>query len=336
MLIKTIRKHEKEITMNIKEIEIPKTAGLAPMAGVGDRAFREICKEFGAAYLVGEMASSKGLLYQSTKTAELLYTSDLERPMAIQLFGDEPATMASAAVDALKYHPDILDINMGCPAPKIAGNGGGSALMKNPELAGKIVNAVSNAVNIPVTVKFRKGWDEETPNAAEFAKIMEENGASAVCVHGRTRKQMYAPPVDIDIIAKVKKAVSIPVMGNGDVDSVDSCVDMYHKTNCDLVMIGRGALGQPWVFREISHFFKTGERLSEPCLAEKMDVMLKHISLACQYKGEKIAMRESRRHAAWYCKGMRNAAEYRKLCGKLTVYEDAKNLASLILSQNAQ
>ena len=320
--------------MNIKNINLKKHACLAPMAGVGDRAFRQICKQFGAVYMVSEMASSKGLLYKSEKTAHLLSISDVERPMAIQLFGDDPNTLAFAAKDCLKFNPDVIDINMGCPAPKIASNGGGSALMKNPQLAGEIVVAVKNAVDIPVTVKFRKGWDDESVNAVEFAVIMESSGADAICVHGRTRKQMYSPPVDRHIIKQVKDSVSIPVIGNGDVVDGVSCMSMYQDTCCDLVMVGRGSLGKPWVFREIAHYMETGEILPPPSLEERMETMLQHFALSVEYKGERIGMRECRRHSAWYCTGMKNAAEYRRMSGQLTVYQDAKDLVKLILENN--
>lgn len=321
--------------MKIGSLELKRTAALAPMAGVADSAFRQICKEFGACYLVGEMASAKGMHYSDKKTARLLTVREEERPIAVQLFGDEPEILAEAARKALVFHPDVIDINMGCPAPKVAGNGGGSALMKNPVLAARITEAVVRAVDLPVTVKFRKGWDDQSVNAVEFARAIEQSGAAAVTVHGRTRQQYYAPPVDLDIIAAVKQAVSIPVIGNGDCVDIQSVLNMYEYTNCDLVMIGRGALGSPWIFRQIDRYFTDGTILPDPDLSEKMQVMLRHIKLICENKGESSGMREARKHAAWYMKGMRGAPAFRKQSGELHTYADAERLAADVLARNS-
>ncbi len=317
--------------MKIGNTELPKTAALAPLAGVADRAMREICREYGACWTVGEMTSSKGLSFGSKKSEELLEIGEAERPTAVQLFGSEPETMAQAAEMALEHKPEAIDINFGCPVPKVAGNGGGSALMKDPELAGRIVEAVVRAVDIPVTVKFRAGWDSEHINAVEFAKICEEAGAAALTVHGRTRMQMFAPPVDLDIIRRVKKAVNIPVIGNGDVDSPQAAKRMYDETGCDLVMVGRGAMGNPWLFRRIEHYIKTGELLPEPSPEERMAVLKKHVELLCKYKGEYVGMREARKHSSWYIKGMRGAAEFRRECGEITAPEDLERLIDRVL-----
>lgn len=313
--------------MQLGKLTLPKTAALAPMAGVADRAFREICVEFGACYVVGEMASSKGMQYGSKKSAELLQITATERPMAAQIFGDEPLTMAQAAKRAAQSQPDAIDINMGCPAPKIAGGGSGSALMKNLPLAGAIISAVCRAVDAPVTVKMRRGWDNDSICAVQLAELAEQGGAAAVTVHGRTRGQMYAPPVVLETIAEVKRAVGIPVIGNGDVVDIDSAEHMYEATGCDLVMIGRGALGAPWVFRQIDAWFRRGEQLPGPEPEERMQVMLRQIALACRYKGERVALREARKHAAWYLKGWRGAAALRQKAGQVTVYEDLERLA---------
>ena len=320
--------------MKIGSLELKRTAALAPMAGVADSAFRQICKEFGACYLVGEMASAKGMHYSDKKTARLLTVREQERPIAVQLFGDEPEILAEAARKALAFQPDVIDINMGCPAPKVAGNGGGSALMKNPALAARITEAVVRAVDLPVTVKFRKGWDDQSANAVEFARAIEQSGAAAVTVHGRTRQQYYAPPVDLDIIAAVKQAVSIPVIGNGDCIDLPSVMKMYEYTKCDLVMIGRGALGSPWIFRQVDRYLTDGTVLPDPSLPEKMKVMLRHIKLICENKGESGGMREARKHAAWYMKGMRGAPAFRKQSGELCTYADAEKLAADVLARN--
>ncbi|MBR5485611.1 MAG: tRNA dihydrouridine synthase DusB [Oscillospiraceae bacterium] len=317
--------------MNIGNIVLPKTACLAPMAGVTDRAFREICKEMGSCYLVGELASSKGLTYGQGKTKELLGVTDMERPIAVQIFGDDPLIMAKAAELAMTFSPDIIDINMGCPAPKVNKSGGGSALMKNPPLAGEITREVVRAVPVPVTVKFRKGWDENSVNAVEFAKIMEANGAAAVTIHGRTRQQFYAPSADWSIIKAVKESVSIPVIGNGDVNSVESCIAMYEQTGCDLVMIGRAAQGNPWIFKRIDHYMKTGEILPAPTVEERVAVLREHVRRICEYKGEHTGMREARKHAAWYLKGFNGAASLRRRSGELMVYDDLIRLTDEIL-----
>ncbi len=321
--------------MKIGNVTIQGYAALAPMAGVADRAFREVCKEYGACYLVGEMASAKGLVRGDGKTGELLSVTDFERPMAVQLFGDDPQIMADAARLALAYKPDLIDLNMGCPAPKIAGNGGGSALHKNPRLAGEIIRAVSDAVHIPVTVKIRKGWDDTKVNAVEMACIAEQNGAKAICVHGRTRAQMYAPPVDIDIIRAVKQAVSVPVIANGDITSPQTAKQMYEQTGADLIMVGRGALGAPWLFAQINAFLGDGTLLPDPPMQTRMDVMLRQVERMIAYKGEYTAIREARKHAAWYLKGFRGAAALRRLSGELCTLDDARRLAQEALRFNS-
>lgn len=315
--------------MFIGNVEIKGHTALAPMAGVADTAFRTVCKAHGASYVVGEMASAKGFVMQATKTAELLGVTDAERPMAIQLFGSEPDVMAEAARRALAFSPDIIDINMGCPAPKVAGNGGGSALLKDPALAGRIVRAVADAVPVPVTVKIRKGWDAAHVNAVEVACIAEANGAAAVAVHGRTRAQQYAPPVDWDIIAAVRQAVHIPVIGNGDVDSPQAAARMLAQTGCDLVMIGRAALGRPWLFGQVETYLRTGELLPEPEPAQRMAVLLDHVRLLCALRGEHIGMREARKHAAWYMKGLHGASSLRGEANQLGTFADLERLAAI-------
>lgn len=321
--------------MKLGNIEITGKAALAPMAGVADRAFRELCMGFGASYCIGEMASAKGLMMSDKKTAELLEVNPAEMPMAIQLFGYDPETIAGAAKIAAQYNPVAIDINMGCPAPKIANNHSGSALMKNPELCGRIVEAAAKAVDIPVTVKIRKGWDDNTITAVEVAKICEAAGAQLIAVHGRTREQMYAPPADWDIIAQVKKAVNIPVIGNGDIYTAHDAMMMLEQTGCDMVMVGRGALGNPWIFREINAQYEQERPTPPPGIFERLTVMHRHIEKLCEYKGEKIGMREARKHTAWYMRGLRGAARLRVMCGELKEFKDLAKLTQAVLEENS-
>lgn len=318
--------------MKIKDLEFNHIAFLAPMAGIADLAFRELCVQYGAAYTVSEMVSSKGLTMGDKKSAQLL-TLGNDRPAGVQIFGDDPEIMAKAAVKCLDFNPDIIDINMGCPAPKIAMNGGGASLMKKPELAYEITKAVVQAVDIPVTVKIRKGWDEESVNAVEMAELAEKAGASAVAVHGRTRQQMYSGSVDFDIIAQVKKAVGIPVIANGDIKDEQSAAIMLEKTNADAIMIGRGALGNPWVFSKINAYLDECRVLPDPSVTQKMAVMLKHIQKIIEYKGEYTAIREARHHAAYYTKGMRGGAKLRAEIGKLERFEQLQELSYKILKE---
>ena len=320
--------------MKIKDIEFENNIFLAPMAGIADRAFRELCINYGAGYTVTEMVSSKGLTMGDKKSKELLTLGEIENPAGAQIFGDDPEIMAQAAKKCLEFHPDIIDINMGCPAPKIAMNGGGASLMKNPKLAGEIVKAVSDAVDIPVTVKIRKGWDDESITAVELAQIAEKNGASAITVHGRTRMQMYSGKVDYDIIAKVKKAVDIPVIANGDITDEQSAAIMLEKTNADANMIGRGALGNPWIFRRINAYLSECRVLPDVSINEKMAVMLKHIQKIIEYKGEYTAMREARHHAAYYTKGIRGGAALRKEISTFEHFEQLEELAYKIAKEN--
>lgn len=320
--------------MNIKDVEFNSIAFLAPMAGMADRAFRELCADYGAGYTVTEMVSSKGLTMGDKKSAMLLTLGEREGKAGAQIFGDNPEIMAEAAVKCLEFKPDIIDINMGCPAPKVAMNGGGASLMKNPRLAGEIVKAVSQAVDIPVTVKIRKGWDDNSVNAVELAEILEKNGAAAIAVHGRTRMQMYSGEVDYDIIRRVKEAVDIPVIGNGDITDVQSAAIMLEKTGCDAIMIGRGALGNPWIFQQINAYLNECRVIPEPSLTEKMTVMLAHIKKIIEYKGEYTGIREARHHAGYYTKGLRGGAKFRAEMGSLESFEQLEEITYRIIKEN--
>lgn len=316
-------------TVNIGKIRIERTAAVAPMAGVADRAYRVMCKRYGAAYVVSEMVSAKGICYSDRKTAQLCTVTDEERPMAVQLFGSEPDFMARAVEIVLGFNPDIIDINMGCPVPKVIGTGAGSALMRDIPLAAAVIEAaVKAAGETPVTVKIRSGWDSGSINAVELAKAAEESGAAAVAVHGRTRDMFYSGEADMNVIRAVKSAVSIPVIGNGDVTNAEECLKMYEETGCDLVMIGRGSYGNPFVFGEIKAALN-GEDYTPPTVEKRMRIMLEHIRIMLELseKSEEMAMHEARKHAAWYMNGFYGSAKFRGRCFQLSSFSEAERLA---------
>lgn len=323
-----------EKNLKIGNVKLKSHAVLAPMAGVSDRAYRELCVKFGAAYCVSEMVSSKALSFNSKKSEELMEISDFERPCGIQIFGDDPACMADAAKRALENKPDIIDINMGCPAPKISSNGSGSALMRNPELCGEIVKSVVAVSDVPVTIKIRKGWDDGSANAVAVAKICEQSGAAAITVHGRTRMQYYKPPVDYEIIKQVRMSVSIPVIANGDVDSAQKAKEVMERTGCDIVMIGRATLGNPWLFAQInSHLENPDAPIAVPSIEEKLDVMVEHIRAMVNYKGEHMAMLQARKIVTGYFKGIKGAASLRNEAGKIKTLDDLYKLREKALHQ---
>lgn len=321
-------------TVQIGKIQLEQTAALAPMASVADTAYRMICKQYGASFVVGELASAKGLFHSDRKTSELLSVTEQESPMGVQLFGNSPDIMAWACQKAAAFAPAFIDLNMGCPVPKVVKTGSGSALMKSPRLAAEIAAACVSAVDLPITAKIRAGFDASTLTAVEMARRLEDAGVAAITVHGRTREQMYAPPVDLEVIAAVKQAVSVPVIGNGDVTSPLLAKQMYEQTGCDLVMVGRGSYGRPWIFQEIAHYLRTGELLPEKTLPEKLAIMQDHIALACRLKGEALAIRESRKIVAFYLKGVKGAASFRNACGTLQTFADVCTLSDQILAAN--
>lgn len=308
--------------MKIGNVELESNILLAPMAGVTDKAFRMIVKPFGPALMYTEMVSGKGLFYKSKKTADLLTADESEKPVAVQIFGHDADIMAEIANSALEYGAAVIDINMGCPAPKIVNNGDGCALMKSPETAAKVISAVCRAVDVPVTVKFRAGWDDKSINAVEFAKVAEQSGASAVTVHGRTREQFYSGTADLDIIKAVKAAVKIPVIGNGDIIDGGSAAHMLEYTCCDGIMVGRAAEGNPWIFKEISAYLKDGTVLPPPDLDERREVALKHLGLLVEFKGEHRGVLEGRKHMAWYFKGVSGGAVLRTALNKAQKYDE--------------
>ena len=313
--------------MKIGNLELENNVFLAPMAGVTDLPFRILCKEMGCGLVYSEMVSAKGILYDNKNTTELLEIDSKERPVAVQLFGSDPEILGAMAKKIEQYPIDIIDVNMGCPAPKIVKNGEGSCLMKTPELVGKIVKSLVESQSKPVTIKFRKGFDDDHVNAVEIAKIAEANGASAVAVHGRTREQYYSGKADWDIIKQVKEAVNIPVIGNGDVFTPQDAKNLLEHTGCDAIMVGRGAQGNPWIFKRILHYLQTGELLPEPTAEERVEKALRHAQMLIDYKGEYIGVREMRKHMAWYMKGMPGAAELR---GKLNYAENRAELEALL------
>lgn len=320
--------------MKIGNVEIKSVACLAPLAGITDRAFREVCRSFGAGYGESEMVSAKALSFSDKKSFSLMELSEKEHPCGIQLFGNEPSVMANAAKLAKTAGADIIDINMGCPAPKIANNGTGSALMKNPKLCGEIVYAMKNAVDVPITVKIRKGFDDEHINAVEVAGRCAENGADAVIVHGRTRQQYYSGQCDLGIIKAVKNAVDVPVIGNGDVRDIKSAEKMLRETGCDAVMVARAALGNPWIFQILNEYFEKGNIIQPPSAEDKLKIMREHIELVCSYKGERMGMLQSRKQIAWYLKGFRGAAGFRNEAGRVTTLEDMYSLIDRVLEFN--
>lgn len=309
--------------MRIGHIELANPVILAPMAGVTDLPFRLLAKEMGCGLVYSEMVSDKGLIYENTHTKKLLAIEARERPVALQIFGSEPESMAKAARIVAAAGANIIDINMGCPTPKIVKNGEGAALMRAPGLACRIIGAVVEAAGgIPVTVKFRKGWDETCVNAVQIARLAEQAGAAAVSVHGRTREQFYAGQADWSIIRAVKQAVAIPVIGNGDIRTPQDAERMLTETGCDGIMIGRGAQGNPWIFRQVAHYLATGQILPLPTLGERIDMLLRHLDLLVGHKGEYTGIREMRSHAAWYTKGLPSSAELRLKFNQASTRED--------------
>ena len=314
--------------MKIGNIELTGRVILAPMAGVCNSAFRKICKEMGASLVCAEMVSDKGMIYNSKKTKDMLYFEESERPISQQIFGSDVDTFTKAAKMVYEtMHPDIIDINMGCPVPKVAVRSqAGSALLKNPELIYEIVSSVVNTVPIPVTVKIRSGWDSHSINAPEVAKICEKAGAKAITIHPRTRSQLYTGKADLDIIKKVKESVTIPVIGNGDITSIESAKHMLEYTKCDAIMIGRGVLGNPWLIKEIDTYLKIGEIIKKPTYEEKINMCYKHLEYLLKIKPEHVAVLEMRSHIAWYIKGIPYHKEIKSLIFKAKTKEEIKEI----------
>lgn len=320
--------------MKIGNVELNGRVFLAPMAGVTDLAFRLICKEKGCDLLYTEMINAKALCYDDEKTKKMLNIKEEEHPIAVQIFGSDPEFMGRAAEILNEYPNEILDINMGCPAPKVVKNGDGSALMKNPELAEKVLLEVVKKSKKPVTLKIRKGWDDNSINALEIARIAENSGISAIAVHGRTREQYYSGKADWEIIRKVKESVNIPVIGNGDVFDINDAIKMLDKTNCDAIMLGRGSQGNPWIFSQINNYLEKGIIIPEPNVEERINTAIKHLDLAIAEDGEYVAIREMRKHIAWYLKGLKNSARLRDEINKLESREEVVSKLDRYLSDS--
>ena len=312
--------------MKIGNVELKNAIALAPMAGVTDLPFRLLCKEQGCGLMYTEMVSAKALLYKNRNTKPLLETRPEEEPVAVQLFGSDPEIMSEMALQLEEGPYAIIDVNMGCPVPKIVNNGEGSALMKDPKLAEQILTAMVKKLHKPVTVKFRKGFNDSNINAVEFAKMAESCGVAAVAVHGRTREQYYSGKADWDIIRQVKEAVKIPVIGNGDLLTAEDVIAMEEQTGCDGFMIARGAQGNPWIFRQILHYFETGEHLPKPPASEVAQMILRHARMMLEFKGEYIGIREIRKHAAWYTAGYPHGARLRVAINQVENYEQLQTL----------